>query len=154
MSPSHRPDQSGHVYNDAPINDASELTDLAILPAAEPHRARDAEQGISARPEKDALVGGQDEKGAIRTGNDTPGSDKERDGLRSPSEGEDERLAIRAIPRRYQLLAFSMIIFFNTSSSFSESTLSPLKGVFRDNLGVTSTCHLLAGALATTRASC
>jgi hypothetical protein len=48
------------------------------------------------------------------------------------------RNSIRAIPKSYKLLAFSMIIFFNTSSSFSESTLSPLKGIFRAELGVTS----------------
>jgi len=44
----------------------------------------------------------------------------------------------RFIPRKYQFIAFSMIIFFNTSSSFSESTLSPLKSVIRKELGVTS----------------
>lgn len=49
-----------------------------------------------------------------------------------------DRSEIRAIPTSYKLLAFSMIIFFNTSSSFSESTLSPLKGIFRAELGVTS----------------
>jgi hypothetical protein len=48
------------------------------------------------------------------------------------------RNAVRAIPNSYKLLAFSMIIFFNSSSSFSESTLSPLKGIFRKELGVTS----------------
>lgn len=75
----------------------------------------------------DTAYAGLDEEGQpIRT----PGSD---------GDGEsEERIATRAIPRRYRLLAFSMIIFFNTSSSFSESTLSPLKGVFRDQLGVTS----------------
>jgi len=45
---------------------------------------------------------------------------------------------VKAIPNSYKLLAFSMIILFNTSSSFSESTLSPLKGIFRKELDVTS----------------
>ncbi|WVF71060.1 hypothetical protein IAT40_005857 [Kwoniella sp. CBS 6097] len=48
--------------------------------------------------------------------------------------------AARYIPLRYRLVAFSMVIFFNTSSSFSESTLSPLKSTFREKLGVTSKC--------------
>jgi hypothetical protein len=48
------------------------------------------------------------------------------------------RNAVRATPNSYKLWAFSMIIFFNTSSSFSESTLSPLKGILRKELGVTS----------------
>ncbi|OCF32015.1 hypothetical protein I317_06699 [Kwoniella heveanensis CBS 569] len=46
--------------------------------------------------------------------------------------------ATRYIPLRYRLIAFSMVIFFNTSSSFSESTLSPLKSTFREQLGVTN----------------
>lgn len=54
-----------------------------------------------------------------------------------PSE-ETSEVTARSIPTSYKLIAFSMIIFFNTSSSFSESTLSPLKGTFRSELGVTS----------------
>jgi len=50
----------------------------------------------------------------------------------------DPRASRRFIPRKYQFIAFSMIIFFNTSSSFSESTLSPLKSIIRKELGVTS----------------
>ena len=50
----------------------------------------------------------------------------------------DQRASRRFIPRKYQFIAFSMIIFFNTSSSFSESTLSPLKSIIRKELGVTS----------------
>jgi hypothetical protein len=60
--------------------------------------------------------------------------------------GEDVdpgRVAPGAIPVRYKVLAFSMIIFFNTGSSFSESTLSPLKGIFRRELGVTSKPFIL-----------
>lgn len=53
-------------------------------------------------------------------------------------DGDHDRVSPRAIPRKYRLLALSMIIFFNTSSSFSESTLSPLKSTFRKQLGVTS----------------
>jgi hypothetical protein len=54
--------------------------------------------------------------------------------------GQDDNIdrSVRTIPTSYKLLAFSMIIFFNTSSSFSESTLSPLKGILRAELGVTS----------------
>jgi len=55
------------------------------------------------------------------------------------------RNTVKAIPNSYKLLAFSMIIFFNTSSSFSESTLSPLKGIFREELGVTSRSLLCRG---------
>ncbi|WWD09701.1 hypothetical protein V865_007829 [Kwoniella europaea PYCC6329] len=44
----------------------------------------------------------------------------------------------RFIPLKYRLIAFSMVVFFNTSSSFSESTLSPLKSTFREQLKVTT----------------
>ena len=124
-----------------PVNDAGELTELAILPATDRDTARDVEDAAAVAPVKYTSAPGGDEKATVMAGHTTSSSrgEKEDDRLRSPAEDDSERLAIRAIPRRYQLLAFSMIIFFNTSSSFSESTLSPLKGVFRDNLGVTST---------------
>ena len=58
--------------------------------------------------------------------------------LNDPSEDQVSLSVPSAIPVSYKVIAFSMIIFFNTSSSFSESTLSPLKGIFRAELGVTS----------------
>ncbi|WVW83550.1 hypothetical protein I302_105571 [Kwoniella bestiolae CBS 10118] len=67
--------------------------------------------------------------------------EKTRDEVPLPSLPRDDRevqASSRAIPLRYRLMAFSMIVFFNTSSSFSESTLSPLKSTFREELGVTN----------------
>ena len=66
-------------------------------------------------------------------------ADIKEDGDISGVQFDVEPTARRAIPLRYRLFAFSMIIFFNTSSSFSESTLSPLKSTIRKELGVTST---------------
>nr|XP_018999164.1 uncharacterized protein I203_08308 [Kwoniella mangroviensis CBS 8507]OCF62625.1 hypothetical protein I203_08308 [Kwoniella mangroviensis CBS 8507] len=57
-----------------------------------------------------------------------------------PREEQDEEgpSPSRFIPLKYRLIAFSMVVFFNTSSSFSESTLSPLKSTFREQLKVTN----------------
>ncbi|WRT66793.1 uncharacterized protein IL334_003756 [Kwoniella shivajii] len=54
------------------------------------------------------------------------------------NEQDDTPSAARYIPMKYRIIAFSLVIFFNTSSSFSESTLSPLKSTFRTELGVTN----------------
>jgi len=67
-----------------------------------------------------------------------PLDDTKYDGPIGELQLETDPVVTRRIPRRYRLLAFSMIIFFNTSSSFSESTLSPLKSTIRKELGVTS----------------
>lgn len=84
------------------------------------------------------------ELGNLRAhGNDAADVAGEERIVRQGNGQADGRFAVRAIPTSYKLMAFSMIIFFNTSSSFSESTLSPLKGIFRAELGVTSKSSLL-----------
>jgi hypothetical protein len=114
--------------------------DVAILPVADalPRISTEyrEEKASNHAASKDtyALYG---DKAAGNAGGGQRGME-EGDGLRLSADEDHDRISVRAIPRRYQLLAFSMIIFFNTSSSFSESTLSPLKGVFRQELGVTS----------------
>lgn len=45
------------------------------------------------------------------------------------------------IPMKYSLLAFSMIVFFATGSSFAEGTLGPLKSTLRKELKISSECH-------------
>lgn len=52
-----------------------------------------------------------------------------------PNGGNDDK---ERIPLRYRLLAFSMILFFATSSSFCEATLGPLKGTLIKQLGINS----------------
>lgn len=42
------------------------------------------------------------------------------------------------IPMKYSLLAFSMIVFFATGSSFAEGTLGPLKSTLRKELKISS----------------
>ncbi|WVQ95901.1 hypothetical protein IAU59_003000 [Kwoniella sp. CBS 9459] len=42
------------------------------------------------------------------------------------------------IPWKYRLMAFSMIIFFATGSSFLENIAAPLKSTFRKELGITN----------------
>lgn len=44
------------------------------------------------------------------------------------------------IPMKYSLLAFSMIVFFATGSSFAEGTLGPLKSTLRKELKISSKC--------------
>ncbi|WWC64309.1 uncharacterized protein I303_106919 [Kwoniella dejecticola CBS 10117] len=43
-----------------------------------------------------------------------------------------------AIPLRYRLIAFSMILFFATGSSFMQGISSPLKSTFKTELGLTN----------------
>jgi hypothetical protein len=62
--------------------------------------------------------------------------EKDLDNL--PDEAAQRAVPLRHIPRKYQIMAFCMIIFFNTSSSFSESTLSPLKSIIRSEMKITS----------------
>jgi hypothetical protein len=47
------------------------------------------------------------------------------------------------IPWRYRLLAFSMILFFATSSSFCENTLGPLKSTLVKELKISSELEYL-----------
>lgn len=46
------------------------------------------------------------------------------------------------IPQRYRWIAFSMIIFFATGSSFAEGTLGPLKSTLVKNLKINSKSHV------------
>lgn len=55
-----------------------------------------------------------------------------------PGDGGVEAVIKPDIPWRYRLLAFSMIIFFATSSSFCENTLGPLKSTLIKELKITS----------------
>jgi hypothetical protein len=67
--------------------------------------------------------------------------EKDLDGI--PDEGIRRNVPVRHIPRKYQIMAFAMIIFFNTSSSYSESTLSPLKSIIRKEMNITSECDIV-----------
>jgi hypothetical protein len=51
---------------------------------------------------------------------------------------EDASFDQAQIPLRYRLLAFSMIIFFSTGSSYYENVLSPLKSTLLKELKINS----------------
>lgn len=61
------------------------------------------------------------------------GREDAQDGAAGPAHGQAAE-----IPLRYRLLAFSMILFFATGSSFMQAIASPLKSTFRKKLGITS----------------
>lgn len=70
--------------------------------------------------------------------NEHSGLSEEKDLDNLTDEAGQRAVPLRHIPRKYQIMAFCMIIFFNTSSSFSESTLSPLKSTIRSEMKITS----------------
>lgn len=72
-------------------------------------------------------------------GGDLPTRTRDKD-QHNNDDGRDEQgvLIKPDIPWRYRLLAFSMILFFATSSSFCESTLGPLKSTLVKELKITS----------------
>lgn len=70
--------------------------------------------------------------------NEHSGLSEEKDLDNLTDEAGQRAVPLRHIPRKYQIIAFCMIIFFNTSSSFSESTLSPLKSTIRSEMKITS----------------
>jgi hypothetical protein len=47
----------------------------------------------------------------------------------------------RQIPAKYRYIAFSMIVFFATSSSYCEATITPIKSILRKELKITSEMH-------------
>ncbi|WVW87087.1 hypothetical protein I302_109144 [Kwoniella bestiolae CBS 10118] len=71
---------------------------------------------------------------AIATG-DIPFGDGVQDG---PNVNSNQESIEVDIPLKYRLLAFSMILFFATGSSFLENMKSPLKSTFRTELKITN----------------
>jgi hypothetical protein len=110
--------------------------DIEDPTAAVPHLV-----GAQDRPQETPDSKEQFELGRLRSSRRDASDNLSPESLGNQEQGEEQdtsRMSPRAIPTSYKIMAFSMIIFFNTSSSFSESTLSPLKGIFRAELGVTS----------------
>ncbi|OCF73363.1 hypothetical protein I204_06595 [Kwoniella mangroviensis CBS 8886] len=73
----------------------------------------------------------------LPTLSNSPSSNAVNDKTHQDGEGfeSDNELSI---PRKYRFIAFSMIIFFATGSSFLQAITSPLKSTFKKELGVTN----------------
>jgi len=104
-----------------------EISSLPVLPLTTTATRRSDRKGAASDPGELASASENAEK--------IPGEEEDDSGSIGPSSLVPPPLII---PLRYRLLAFSMIIFFATGSSFAENTLSPLKSTVRKELKVTN----------------